>query len=131
MSLTPEWQLKPGRFSPVNGPVLTVVMDGVGLGPLDEGNAVHLARTPVLDTLFSHLVLSLNAHGKAVGLLNMDLTIAKWDNAIRCGAPNKAPFSRNRHYKWRSIRGRWRLREKPRAKLAPALHRFIERWQRS
>jgi 2,3-bisphosphoglycerate-independent phosphoglycerate mutase len=34
----------------VTGPVVVVVMDGVGLGPADEGNAVHLARTPVLDS---------------------------------------------------------------------------------
>jgi bisphosphoglycerate-independent phosphoglycerate mutase (AlkP superfamily) len=47
MSLT----LKPGRFAAPEGPVVVVVMDGVGLGPADDGNAVHLARTPVLDSL--------------------------------------------------------------------------------
>jgi len=44
-------------------------MDGVGLGPQDEGNAVWLARTPTLDRLFaSSAHLALAAHGRAVGL---------------------------------------------------------------
>jgi len=61
--------LNPGRFPGVQGPVLTVVLDGVGIGPQDAGNAIHLANTPVLDALSasgSHL--SLAAHGPAVGL---------------------------------------------------------------
>ena len=32
-------------------PVLTVVMDGVGIAPAGEANAVSLARTPNLDRL--------------------------------------------------------------------------------
>ena len=64
-----EWQLKAGRFVGVTGPVVTIVMDGVGLGPLDEGNAVHLARTPTLDSLWANYgCLPIAAHGKAVGL---------------------------------------------------------------
>ena len=44
-------------------------MDGVGLGREDEGNAVHLARTPFLDRAISTSPLSrLMAHGTAVGL---------------------------------------------------------------
>ena len=34
------------------GPVLVIVMDGVGLGPDYAGNAVTLARTPTLDNLY-------------------------------------------------------------------------------
>jgi 2,3-bisphosphoglycerate-independent phosphoglycerate mutase len=61
--------LKPGRFSAVPGPVLTIVMDGVGLGPKDGGNAFHLAKTPVLDALESaYGFIPLRAHGHAVGL---------------------------------------------------------------
>jgi 2,3-bisphosphoglycerate-independent phosphoglycerate mutase len=62
--------LDKGRFAPVTGPVVVVVMDGVGLGPADEGNAVHLARTPVLDALTAanHGGVPLAAHGLAVGL---------------------------------------------------------------
>ncbi len=64
-----EWNLAPGRFTPITGPVLTVVLDGVGLGPEDEGNALHLAHTPVLDALFGRYgVLPIAAHGTAVGL---------------------------------------------------------------
>ena len=40
------------RFSGVKGPVLTIVMDGVGIAPENEGNAVYLASTPTLDMLF-------------------------------------------------------------------------------
>ena len=40
-----EWTLKRGRYAGVDGPVLLVVMDGVGLGPDDAGNAFARART--------------------------------------------------------------------------------------
>ena len=51
------------------GPVVLCILDGVGLGPLDEGNAVHLAKTPHLDRLLSSpLSRSLQAHGTSVGL---------------------------------------------------------------
>ena len=36
---------------PVEGPVLVVVLDGVGLGNQDDGDAVFRARTPVMDAL--------------------------------------------------------------------------------
>ncbi len=55
------------------GPVVVVVMDGVGVGRADEGNAVHLARTPTLDRLrdrYPYRVL--RAHGTAVGLPSDD-----------------------------------------------------------
>jgi len=50
------------------GPVVTVVMDGVGLGRQDGGDAVHLARTPTLDALTRGPMITLRAHGTAVGL---------------------------------------------------------------
>ena len=51
------------------GPVLLVVMDGVGVGPGDGGDAVALARTPTLDRLAAEgPFLNLKAHGTAVGL---------------------------------------------------------------
>ena len=50
-------------------PVLTIVMDGVGLAPESEANAVKLARTPNLDKLFETCPwVKLKAHGTAVGL---------------------------------------------------------------
>lgn len=56
-------------FKGVDGPVLLIVMDGVGLGSEDEGDAVFLARTPNLDRLrSSNLSTQLIAHGTAVGL---------------------------------------------------------------
>lgn len=50
-------------------PVLTVVMDGVGLAKSSFGNAVALASTPHMDWLKKNaLYLPIKAHGKAVGL---------------------------------------------------------------
>ncbi len=50
-------------------PVVFVVMDGVGQGPRDAGDAVHLADTPTLDWLQEHAAFrTLCAHGRAVGL---------------------------------------------------------------
>ena len=37
----------------VEGPVLTIVMDGVGIAPDTAGNAVSLAYTPTLDMLMT------------------------------------------------------------------------------
>ena len=51
------------------GPVVLCILDGVGIGPLDGGNAVHLAKTPNLDRLFhARPSCALMAHGTAVGL---------------------------------------------------------------
>ena len=64
-----EWSLEKNGFPPRPGPVLLVVMDGVGLGRPDEGNAVHLARKPVLSRIWSTCPTTrLKAHGIAVGL---------------------------------------------------------------
>jgi len=64
---------KHARFPGVSGPVLVVVMDGVGIGQHDAGDAVWLARTPTLHWLAKHtLTTSLRAHGRAVGLPSDD-----------------------------------------------------------
>jgi 2,3-bisphosphoglycerate-independent phosphoglycerate mutase len=56
-------------FSGRKGPLLLVIMDGVGIGPENEANAVYLAETPNLDRLCaSRLYCQLRAHGTAVGL---------------------------------------------------------------
>jgi 2,3-bisphosphoglycerate-independent phosphoglycerate mutase len=68
-----EWTLKRNGFAGRPGPVLVVVMDGVGIGRPDEGNAVHLARKPTLLDLWSRCpTLQLRAHGTAVGLPSDD-----------------------------------------------------------
>ena len=55
------------------GPVLLIIMDGMGIGKADESNAVFMANTPHLDTLFkSDLYTQLKAHGMAVGLPSDD-----------------------------------------------------------
>ncbi len=54
---------------PISGPVVCVVMDGVGIGLRDESDGVHLACTPTLDRLFCDpLFTELKAHGTAVGM---------------------------------------------------------------
>ncbi|MFA5519844.1 MAG: 2,3-bisphosphoglycerate-independent phosphoglycerate mutase, partial [Spirochaetota bacterium] len=51
------------------GPLVLVIMDGVGLGTENEGNAFFLSRTPNLDRLMQTAPFTtLKAHGKAVGL---------------------------------------------------------------
>ena len=57
----------------VKGPVLTIVMDGVGIAPESVGNAVTAAYTPTLDMLMAkYPTFSLKAHGTAVGLPSDD-----------------------------------------------------------
>ncbi len=64
---------KHSYFEGSRGPVLTVIMDGVGLGLQAEGNAVYEAYTPTLDRLMSEYpCVTLRAHGTAVGLPSDD-----------------------------------------------------------
>lgn len=61
------------QFSGVQGPVLTIVMDGVGLAPDTVSNAVSSAYTPNLDMLMKNYpTVPLKAHGTAVGLPSDD-----------------------------------------------------------
>ncbi|HBL83474.1 MAG: phosphoglycerate mutase (2,3-diphosphoglycerate-independent) [Clostridiales bacterium GWF2_38_85] len=58
-----------GVFDDKKPYILTIVMDGVGLAPASEGNAVTLAKTPTLDRIMAtYPMVSLQAHGVAVGL---------------------------------------------------------------
>jgi 2,3-bisphosphoglycerate-independent phosphoglycerate mutase len=55
------------------GPVVLVVMDGVGRGAGDEADAVAIAATPTLDRLWvPGARAELRAHGRAVGLPSDD-----------------------------------------------------------
>ncbi len=61
------------NFSGRKGPLLLIIMDGIGIGKKYDGNAVYKANTPVLDKLFqSKLYTELKAHGPAVGLPSED-----------------------------------------------------------
>jgi 2,3-bisphosphoglycerate-independent phosphoglycerate mutase len=56
-------------FTGIKGPILTVVMDGVGISKNEQGNAVAFARKPTLDNLFAKYPnITLRAHGTAVGM---------------------------------------------------------------
>ncbi len=60
---------KLSAFHGRKGPLLLIIMDGIGIGKNDDSNAVYLADTPVLDRLLaSPLKTQLRAHGTAVGL---------------------------------------------------------------
>ncbi len=66
-------ELKKAAYAPVKGPVLTIVMDGVGIAPEGPTNAVSRAFTPTLDKLLKdHPCVTLKAHGTAVGLPSDD-----------------------------------------------------------
>jgi len=61
------------RIRPSEGPVLIVVMDGVGVGSGDDADAVALARTPTIDHLTATVPhRTIRAHGTAVGLPSDD-----------------------------------------------------------
>ncbi len=56
-------------FPGINGPIVTIVMDGVGVSDSPIGNAVLHANTPTLDRLKrDYPYTTLLAHGKAVGM---------------------------------------------------------------
>jgi len=60
-------------FQGRQGPLLVVILDGVGIGRQDESDAVWLARTPTLDHLLAVCPhTQLVAHGPAVGLPSWD-----------------------------------------------------------
>ncbi len=60
-------------YTPFPGPLVTVILDGVGIGKRDASDGVFSARTPVLDALFAEpLYTLLRAHGSAVGLPSDD-----------------------------------------------------------
>ena len=64
---------KLSSFDGVKGPVLTIVMDGVGIAPNTVSNAVATAYTPTLDMLMENYpMVALKAHGTAVGLPSDD-----------------------------------------------------------
>jgi len=61
------------NFSGRPGPLLLIIMDGVGIGKHDDSDGVFLAKTPCLDELMkSKLYTQLKAHGTAVGMPSDD-----------------------------------------------------------
>jgi len=64
-----RWTLKKDARTAVAGPVVVCVMDGVGIGAHDDGDAVYLARKPWLTMLSKQsAVTQLLAHGTSVGM---------------------------------------------------------------
>lgn len=66
-------QLAAAAHPRVQGPVVAVVMDGIGVGRGDAGDAVAQAHTPNLQYLkTTGLYTTLRAHGQAVGMPSDD-----------------------------------------------------------
>ena len=64
LSLTPL-----AKYTAFDGPVVLVILDGVGIGKGDAADGVAVAHTPVFDRLLEGpVVTQLKAHGTAVGL---------------------------------------------------------------
>ena len=64
---------KSKKFDGVKGPLLTIVMDGVGIAPDNGANAIAKAHTPTLDYIMANYpMLKIKAHGTAVGLPSDD-----------------------------------------------------------
>ena len=60
-------------FNGPRGPVMLVIMDGVGIGAGDAGDMVAKASTPTLDWLKENAIYTtLKAHGRAVGMPSDD-----------------------------------------------------------
>ena len=60
---------KLSSFAGVQGPVVTIVMDGYGISKSEVGSAIAAARKPTLDRLFATCPnITLRAHGTAVGM---------------------------------------------------------------
>jgi 2,3-bisphosphoglycerate-independent phosphoglycerate mutase len=75
-------------FKGAQGPVVLVIMDGVGIGKYTEGDFVLSSKTPNLDWLRQNGVATqLKAHGTAVGLPSDDDmgNSEVGHNAIGCG----------------------------------------------
>ena len=65
--------LKIDNFHRPKGPIVAVVLDGVGIGKGDASDGVSVSYTPVLDRLYQEkLVTRIKAHGTAVGLPSDD-----------------------------------------------------------
>lgn len=75
-------------FGGPEGPVVLVIMDGVGIGKYPESDYVRIAHTPNLDWLREHAIYTqVKAHGTAVGLPD-DSDMGNSEvghNAIGCG----------------------------------------------
>ncbi len=79
---------KSDKFAGPEGPVVLVIMDGVGIGKTAASDYVQIANTPNLDWLKDHVVTTqVAAHGKAVGLPSDDDmgNSEVGHNAIGCG----------------------------------------------
>ena len=79
---------KSEKFSGVKGPLLTIIMDGVGIAPDNGANAVAAAHTPTLDRIMKEYpTLAIKAHGTAVGLPSDDDmgNSEVGHNALGCG----------------------------------------------
>lgn len=79
---------KNGAFDGPEGPVVLVIMDGVGIGKHPDSDFVRIAHTPNLDWLREHAIYTeVCAHGTAVGLPD-DSDMGNSEvghNAIGCG----------------------------------------------
>ncbi len=79
---------KNGKFKKRRGPVLLVIMDGVGFGKYKDGDGFAAAETETLDALMENEPwVKLKAHGTAVGLpSDSDMGNSEvGHNAIGCG----------------------------------------------
>ncbi|MEC9465540.1 MAG: 2,3-bisphosphoglycerate-independent phosphoglycerate mutase [Myxococcota bacterium] len=80
--------LTEAKHAGIEGPIVTVVMDGVGIGEQDAGDAVFHANTPNLDRYrLTTLTSQLSAHGVAVGMpSNSDMGNSEvGHNVLGCG----------------------------------------------
>ena len=79
---------KMAGYAGPEGPVVLLIMDGVGIGKHEDGDMVRAAHTPHLHWLSAHAIYgTLKAHGMAVGMPSDDDmgNSEVGHNAIGCG----------------------------------------------
>ena len=65
-------------FSGPQGPVVLLIMDGIGIGRHPEGDVVRQANTPILNWMAAHcLTTRLKAHGNTIVVIEHNLDVIK------------------------------------------------------
>ena len=128
---------KRANYTPPKGPVVLIIMDGVGIGKYTEGDFVRAAWKPNLDWLMANCPhTTLKAHGRAVGMpTDEDMGNSEiGHNAIGCGRvyDQGASLVAKAVTSGSLFAGDLAQHDcqRQRAQLHAALHRPIFRWQR-
>ena len=66
-------------------PTVLLILDGYGINPNPEGNAIAMAKTPVMDSLMKEFVNDGNAKKINMSIDDLDLTVRSYNCLKRAG----------------------------------------------